>query len=552
MAAGLTGLGTKKRTRRLPIIPIFSVLFLTVAVGLAALELVRFTQQAEQLADDVLLGGIPVGGLSPSEAVTRLDRAYAQPVILYYADSPILLDPAAVGFRTNRETMLASARSAMERGANFWSRFFNHLTGQETAESVTVPLDADYQQSALEGFLTDIARRYDRSPGATDYDVQTLTFRSGAQGYKLDIEAALPMIDAALRMPEQRTVVLPVQSADASRPNIDALRNLIVEYLDSQGFIYDGQTTVASVFIMDLQTGEEVNLLGDVSMSAASTIKVPILIDYFRNLLFEPTDEEAWLMANSLLCSNNSSSNLLMQIIGERLTGAQDIYAGIADVTNTAQYLGARNTYISAPLYLGVEGQELGSIPAPLTTPNPNFNTSPDFYNQTTTEDLGTLFSMIYDCANMGSGLMAAYPDGAFTQQECRQMLELMSANDLQRLLQAGIPPGTRISHKNGWLDNVHGDAGIVYPPNGRDYVIAVFVWENTDFFSFDRAWPLVEGISRAAWNYFSPEAPLLAPRTDLPPTAQECEGNFLPPDAASVNLNDINSWRAVPGTAGG
>jgi hypothetical protein len=441
--------------------------------------------------------------------------------------------------------MLSAARAAAAQGGNFWTRFFQQLTGNEAIQAIDVPLDADYQASALEGFLQDVARRYDRPTGPPEYDLATLTFRAGTQGYVLDVDAALPLIDRALRSPTRRTVVLPLsRQAMGENPSIDALRDLIIQYLDSQGFVYDGQSTVASVFILDLETGEEVNLLGDVAVSAASTVKLPILISYYRNLLFAPTQDEAWLMANSLLCSNNASSNLLMQIVGERLTGVADIYAGIANVTETAQYLGARNTYISAPLYLGVEGQELGSIPAPVTAPNPNFNTGADFYNQTTTEDLATLFTMVYDCATKGSGLMAAYPDGEFTQTECQQMLELMSANDLLRLLQGGLPTGTRISHKNGWLDNVHGDAGIVYSPNGRNYVIAVFVWEDVDFFSYDRAWPLIEGISRAAWNYFNPENPLLAPRTDLPPTAQECVGNFLPPDPASVNLNDINSWR--------
>jgi hypothetical protein len=124
-------------------------------------------------------------------------------------------------------------------------------------------------------------------------------------------------------------------------------------------------------------------------------------------------------------------------------------------------------------------------------------------------------------------------------------MLELMSGNHLLRLLQGGLPPETRISHKNGWLENIHGDAGIVYPPNGHNYVIAVFLWEDGDFFSFTRAWPLIEGISRAAWNYFSPEAPLLTPRGDLPQEgAAACDGpdGFLPP-FGQVNLNDIDSW---------
>src|SRR5688572_20636981 len=114
MAAGLTGLGTKRRNRRLPIIPIFSVLLLAAATGMFTYQLIRFTQQSEQLASDVTVAGVSVGGLSPAQAISRWEQAYAQPVVLYYADSPILLDPAALGFRPNSETMYAQARSAIE------------------------------------------------------------------------------------------------------------------------------------------------------------------------------------------------------------------------------------------------------------------------------------------------------------------------------------------------------------------------------------------------------------------------------------------------------
>lgn len=538
MAAGLTGLGTRKRQRRLPVLPLLSWLCVFLAILLFALELVRFSQQSDSLSVDVTVGGVDVGGLSAIEAVNRWEEAYAQPITLWYADSPILLDPAAVGFQTNQESMLAAARAASETEASFWQRFASFLLGRQTQQSLNIELSADYQEILLENFLTDVARRYDRPPGRADYDVQTLTIRSGSVGYAMDIDEAFRRVDAALRDPNNREVQLPVTDTNAGLPDISALQEEIVAYLDAQGFIYDGQASVASVFIMDLQTGAEVNLLSDVAVSAASTVKLGILIDYFRTILFAPSDDEAFLMAQSLLCSNNSSSNLIMQLIGNN-----DLYAGIAAVTNTMQYIGARNSYISAPLYLGGD-QELGSIPAPTTAPNPNFDTGADPFNQTTTEDLGTMLSMVYDCAMTGSGLMAAYTDDQFTQQECRQMLNLISANDLGRLLQGGIPPGVPIAHKNGWLDDVHGDAGIVFSPNGRHYVIAVYVWENGDFFSYDRAWPLIEGVSRAAWNYFNPEDPLIAPRADIAPDqeAQGCDA-FAPP-YGEVNLDDINAWR--------
>jgi hypothetical protein len=475
----------------------------------------------------------------PGEAVATWERALSQPVTLWYEDSPILLDPTAIGFRSNNAVMLAAARSS---NSDNWLRFFNRLIDQENRSMARVNLDATYQQGLLDQFMQEVSLRYDRTASTANYDLETLTLRPGAGGRQLDIRRSIPLVDAALRNPINRSVTLPLVGTSASSASIQTLEDMIVAYLDSQGFIFDGQTTIASIYIMDLRTGQEINLNGDVAVSAASTIKVPIMLDYYRTLNLAPTDEEAFLMANSLLCSNNSSSNLIMQIIG----GGDDIFRGIADVTENAQYLGARNTFITAPFVLGVEGQQLGSIARPPTSPNPNFNTDPDPYNQTTAEDLGTLFGMIYDCANYGSGLMAAYPNGEYTQNECRQMLELMSANDLQRLLMGGIPVGTRISHKNGWLENIHGEAGIVFPPNGRDYVISVFVWENTDFFSFTQAWPLIEGVSRAAWNFFSPETPLVSPRTDLPlGGAAECEGEdgFLPP-FGEVNLNDIDAWK--------
>jgi beta-lactamase class A len=529
----------RRRKKNLPILSLLSTVMVLGAAALLLVELIQFSQQDSLLATGVRVAGIDVSGETQRDAVIRWQEAYEQPLTLYYGEHPIILQPGALGFRINSDTMLASALNATETAANFWMRFFNHLTGQQIGQSAEVPLSAEYQQGLLNNFLEDIAARYDRAPGTPGYDVSTLTVYQGTLGSTLDIAEATRMIDIALRDPINRTVNLPIGDSAASRPNINTLRQMIVDYLDSQGFIYDGQASIASVFILDLQTGEELNLLGDVAFSAASTIKVPILIDFYRFKEVPPDPDEAYIMANSLLCSRNSSSNLLM-----RLIGGGDEFTGIQSVTSTAQALGARNTYIAAPFVEGTVGQTLGSVGAPETSPNPNFNTDPDPFNQTTAEDIGTLFNQIYDCANYGSGLMVAFPNGEFTQNECRQMLELMSANNLLRLLQGGIPEDIRISHKNGWLTEMVGDAGIVFSPNGRHYVIAVYLWEDTEFQNYERLWPLMEGISRAAWNYFNPEEEILIPREGLPRTAQDCEGNYLPP-VGQVNLDDIWSWRS-------
>jgi hypothetical protein len=133
-------------------------------------------------------------------------------------------------------------------------------------------------------------------------------------------------------------------------------------------------------------------------------------------------------------------------------------------------------------------------------------------------------------------------------------MIELMSGLELNRLIQGGLPAGTRFAQKNGWVNEVTGNAGIVFSPNGHHYVISVFIWEDTpeDFQNYNHTWPIVEDISRAAWNFFNPESAMPSRRADLPPSAQECvrvdnAGNrinvYLPP-YGSVNLDDIDGWK--------
>lgn len=534
---------SSRRKSGFPLLRLVSSLLLIVSIALLIYELVAFSRREQQLPAGVSVAGINVGRLSERDAVARWERAYAEPITMFYndgfADHAIQLHPDQVGWRISSEPMLAAALASGEQGGGFWRRFLNFLLGIEQIVARDIPLVADYQENALEAIMRDIAIRYDKAQGKAGYDLQTLTVHAGASGYALDFAAAIAVADRALRSADDRAVALPVRVEGNLGPDLGALRDLIIDFLDSQGFIYDGLGTIASVYALDLQTGREINILGDVAFSGASTVKLSIILDYYRFLASAPTAEEAWLMANSMLCSNNASSNLIMEIIG-----GGDIFRGIRSVSDTIQAAGIGNTYISAPFYLGVEGQQLGSIQAPTTAPNPTFDTEPDPFNQTTAEDMGTLFSLIYDCAEFNSGLTFALPGDQITQRECRQMLELASANDLERLLQGGIPPDVRIAHKNGWIFDTVGDAGIVYSPNGRHYVISVFLWERTEFQDYEKLWPLVEEISRAAWNFFNPENPLLAPRKDLPPTALECEGNYLPPAPEYVNLDDINSWK--------
>jgi len=79
--------------------------------------------------------------------------------------------------------------------------------------------------------------------------------------------------------------------------------------------------------------------------------------------------------------------------------------------------------------------------------------------------------------------------------------------NKLPVLLTGGIPEGTRIAHKHGWVSvngiiNTIGDAGIIYSPGG-DYILVVFLYHPVQLV-WDPASKLVADLSRAVYNYYN------------------------------------------------
>ncbi len=82
--------------------------------------------------------------------------------------------------------------------------------------------------------------------------------------------------------------------------------------------------------------------------------------------------------------------------------------------------------------------------------------------NTTTARDLGVLLAAI---ANAKAASAAS----------CREMLAILGRQHFTEGIPAGLPPGTRVYHKTGWVGQVvYHDAAIVEPAGGRRYVLVV------------------------------------------------------------------------------
>jgi beta-lactamase class A len=275
---------------------------------------------------------------------------------------------------------------------------------------------------------------------------------------------------------------------------------LIVNHLED----FDG---VASIFISDLASGEEIAINADEAMSGMSIVKLPIVLETLRSVDGQLSAEQSRLISETLVVqSGNFSANLLLDVVA----GEDDAFLGADITTESMRDLGLENTFIAVPY----EEQPRPGRATYETVANSREDmlTNPDPAMQTTAEDIGSLLVMLYQCAEFGGGaLMAAY-EGQLTQQECRVLMDYMKLNHIGSLIEEGVPPDTPVAHKHGWISDTHGDAGIIMTEGG-DYVLVVFMYK-PEWLEWEVSSPLLADISQATYNYFNFDNPYLGSQT--------------------------------------
>ncbi|MBI3241334.1 MAG: serine hydrolase [Chloroflexi bacterium] len=462
-----------------------AIVGIVVSIGLLIMQIVAYSGVRERLPAGMVVAGVPVGGLTRQEAGAELSRVYSAPVELHYRDAVFTLDPAQISFRLDTEVMLARA-DTYRTDSSFWDGFWNYLWRQP-GRLVEVNLVTEYSDAQLHDFLADVAKRYDSPASAGSADSVTLTFGPGQPGYSLDIDSSMAVVDFALRQSTNRRAALTVSEGGAARPQIDALNQIVGDYLKNRNF-----NGVASIVVIDLKTGEEMKLNADVAFTGMSVMKIPIVIQTYWKWDTEPGPETIEQVTEALWRSSNFHANLLLTDLGNNsaLRGAQTL-------TINLRLLGLQNTFMAKAFD---QKDEVSPIKSPANQ-RADFNTNPDPYIQATADDIASLLHMLYQCASANGGAFAVVFPGKITQSECQTILSYLAQNETGVLIEGGVPEGVRVAHKEGLSDNAYGDASIVFSENG-DYVLVEYIW-TPDYLDWDYGRQIIADISRAVYNYF-------------------------------------------------
>ncbi len=499
-------MSSAQRRTQFPVLEIAGIGMLLAATFLLMQQLSQFTAERQRMPASLVMADVPVSGLDRANAQAMIERVYGEPIVVRYHDQELHLDPASVDFRVDSEAMLAQASERATEGT-FWSGFWDYMWLRPEAET-RVPLVAQHTDELLRAWLLDVARRYDSPPRPAQPVLETLSFANGQPGYTLDVDKSMEVVREALYRPTNREAMLVINEVDASRPGLDTLEALLVQYVQATGL-----QGVVSAYVIDLQTGKEMELNVDfregtptylscqIPYASTSTMKIAIMMDFYRYLDWEPTpgsDDYKNLIETMTLSGNVSANAMLYKI------GYEDFNAGADHVTEMLRALGIENTFVTARFDEEAPPRFVSTPALEAVWAGECVDTRPDEYMQTTVKDLALMLDLIYQCAEFGGGgLLAAFPD-EITQSECKTMLDLLSQNDKGVLVMAGVPDSVEVAHKHGWTFDTHGDAAIVFSPGG-DYVMIAFLWADTSWLPSPISFPIIQGLSEAVFNYFNP-----------------------------------------------
>jgi beta-lactamase class A len=480
-----------------------SILFLTIAFVITVTSLITYSRQRNSYPSGMTVAGVPVGGLSPAQASQRLLEVYTSPIEATYNDAIIHIDPVAVGFQVNVETMLAAA-DLSRTGGSFWGGFWDYIWNRTPPES-QIPLSDSVSEDRLREYLqNEISSRYDQPPSPAQPIPGGTSFLPGAPGQTLDLDRAVLLITDALRSPSNRSIALSFIRSTAARPTIENLEILLKQIIVTSDF--DG---VIGFYMMDLQTGQEIHFAmnskqeisvePDIAFTASSTIKVPIVASYLINRGSDLDPATSDVILRTLGRSDNSATDLVLERI--------DPSNGPLFVTRDMEAIGLQNTFLGGMFYLGAPNL----LPGRITPSNSrtDISTAPDSYSQTTPSEMGVLLADLYQCAENGGGaLIAAFPDKV-NPDTCQLLIDFMAQDKLGALIQGGVPDGTLVPHKHGYvlsprdgLMHDTSDVGIVYTPGGN-FVLSIYTYHPVQNI-WDITNPLFVNLTQAVYNYFN------------------------------------------------
>lgn len=219
-----------------------------------------------------------------------------------------------------------------------------------------------------------------------------------------------------------------------------------------------------------LGSRDSLYLNADTSFHAASTMKVPIMIQLFRKVdAGQLSLDRKLLVKNEFqsivdgstysLNEGDDSDSAMYAMVGSEVTVRELITHMITRSSNLAT-----NTLVALADAKQAEAamRSLGAMRIRVLRGVEDQKAFDQGLNNTTTaRDLSIILTAIQE-------------NKAASKKSCAAMRDVLLGQEFNEGIPAELPPGTRVAHKTGSITEIMHDAAIVYPAHGPTYVLVV------------------------------------------------------------------------------
>jgi beta-lactamase class A len=256
-----------------------------------------------------------------------------------------------------------------------------------------------------------------------------------------------------------------------------------------------GDTARVAVALLDLEHGDSLLLDGHVPMHAASTMKVPVMMELFRRAhAGDISMDDPIPVVNAFTSiADGSTYRLFREVdsdpelhdrIGDALSRRvliERMVARSSDLATNLLIADARPDRIAELMArIGAGGMRVLRGVEDLPAFEAGMN------NSTTAHALMRVMTAVGDPEVLG-------------EAAAREMVEILSRQAFTGMIPAGLPLGTRVASKTGNITRVAHDAALVHPPGRAPYVLVVLT---RGFVDEHAANEVGRRISAAVWRH--------------------------------------------------
>ena len=199
-------------------IGLVAVLLLLVGAALGGYAWDR--AKANDIADGVRVGGVPIGGLSEQAARRKLRaelvKPLEQPITVTFEGTHYVLTAHRLDVHADINGMIDAAHAASRQG-NLPTRLWRYATGDRV--SASLPARVGYSKAGVDSFINVVANDIDRAPTAASVSPTpaALNLIPGKDGVSLNKDKLRSILNREIGTPDARRVIeAPVERTKAN------------------------------------------------------------------------------------------------------------------------------------------------------------------------------------------------------------------------------------------------------------------------------------------------------------------------------------------------